>query len=378
MKILLVGVSVRALATSAVQSGYDVVALDAFGDLDLQALCEGYSLRRDFDKAYSAPALINASQKLQFEAAAYTASFENYPRLVGAVGKRAILLGNPPEVLRRVRNWPELFEKLEAAHIRVPETFYSLNGRRPDPERAWLRKPRRGGGGQQIEIWEEGEAIGRGQLLQERLEGTVCSALFVANRREAVLLGLTEQLVGRPEFGAKGFMYCGNVLPLATGSDDTAVLEQASQITRRLTREFGLVGVNGMDFILSKGEIYPIEVNPRYTAAMELVERAYGLAMFDLHVRAVTHGELPDFNLAKARVKEHGFHAKTILYAKKTGHAPDTQSWMERGLRDVPHPGEALLSGKPICTILASAETRTGCLSNLAEEAEAIKGEIND
>jgi len=378
MKILLVGVSVRALATSAVQSGYEVVALDAFGDLDLQALCEGYSLRRDFGKAYSAQAIISASQKLQFDTVAYTASFENYPSLVGAVGKRGILLGNPPEVLRRVRNWPELFEKLVKAQIRVPETLYSLNGRRPDPQRRWLRKPRRGGGGQHIEIWQEGQPIGRGQLLQERLEGTVCSALFVANGREAVLLGLTEQLVGRPEFGAQGFMYCGNVLPLDTGNSGAAIEEQASQITHLLTREFGLVGVNGMDFILSKGEIYPIEVNPRYTSAMELVERAYGLPVFDLHVRAVIHGKLPDFNLAQTKGKERGIHAKTILYAKKNGHAPDTSGWMARGLRDVPHPGEALLSGKPICTILTSAETWTGCLSNLADEAEAIKGELND
>lgn len=378
MKILLVGVSVRALAASAVQSGYKIVALDAFGDLDLQALCEGYSLQRDFHQMYSAQGLIRASQKLQFEAAVYTASFENFPKLVGTLRKQAILLGNPPEVLKRVRNWPELYEKLEKAQVRVPETLYRLNGRLPDAQRTWLRKPRRGGGGQHIEIWQQGQPIGRGQLLQERLEGTVCSAQFVSNGREAVLLGLTEQLVGRPEFGAQGFMYCGNILPLDTGSAGTAVVEQASQITNLLTREFGLVGVNGMDFILSKGEIYPIEVNPRFTAAMELVELAYGLPVFDLHVKAVNHQELPDFDLAKASVKEPGFHAKTILYGNKNGHAPDTHGWKRRGLRDVPHPGEALPGGKPICTILASAETRTGCLSNLTKEAEAIKGEIND
>lgn len=378
MKILLAGVSVRAMAASAVSSGYDIVALDAFGDLDLQTLCQGYSLRRDFQKAYSAKGLYQASQELQFDGVAYTANFENYPSLVSALSRQKQLLGNPANVLKRARNWSELFLVLAQAGYRVPETWYSLNGQQPDPERSWLRKPRRGGGGQHITVWQADKPIGHGKLLQEQIEGLVCSALFVANGREAVLLGLTEQLIGKPEFGAHGFMYCGNVLPLAAGNEGVGIFEQAHKIANLLTREFGLVGVNGMDFILSKGEIFPIEVNPRYTAAMELVESAYGWPIFDLHVRAITLGELPEYDLAKTGTMTSKYFAKTILYAEKDGHAPESYGWMKRGVRDVPHPGEAIKRGKPICTILTEADSRSGCLANLAEKATAIQGEIND
>ena len=378
MKILLVGVSVRAMAASAVKSGYNVVALDAFGDLDLQALCEGYSLQRDFHQAYSAKGLYQASQKLQFEGVAYTANFENYPKLVEAFSQHKQLLGNPPDVLKRVRNWSKLFEVLNKAGFRTPETWYSLNGRQPDPQRNWLQKPRRGGGGQHVQVWKEGQSMGRGMLLQEQIEGRVCSAQFVANGKEAVLLSLTEQLVGRSEFGAQGFMYCGNILPLPEVSEDAAILDQARQIVNLLTREFALVGLNGMDFILSKGEILPIEINPRFTAAMELVESAYGLPIFDLHMKALSQGELPEFNLGKAKQPTKKYFAKTILYAEKDGWAPNTEAWMERGLRDVPHPGERLVQGKPICTILTSADTPADCLADLINQAEAIQGEIND
>jgi len=48
MKILIAGLSVRAMATSAVQSGYPVIALDAFGDQDLKAVAESHSLHHDF------------------------------------------------------------------------------------------------------------------------------------------------------------------------------------------------------------------------------------------------------------------------------------------------------------------------------------------
>ena len=57
MKILLIGVSARGLAESAVNSGYSVIALDAFGDLDLQGFCESHALLRDFGIPYSAAGL---------------------------------------------------------------------------------------------------------------------------------------------------------------------------------------------------------------------------------------------------------------------------------------------------------------------------------
>jgi predicted ATP-grasp superfamily ATP-dependent carboligase len=38
MKILVAGVSVRAMVESAIRSGYLILALDAFGDRDLRVL----------------------------------------------------------------------------------------------------------------------------------------------------------------------------------------------------------------------------------------------------------------------------------------------------------------------------------------------------
>ena len=73
---------------------------------------------------------------------------------------------------------------------------------------------------------------------------------------------------------------------------DARLLDRATLLAQEVTRAFGLVGVNGVDFIARRGVPYAIEVNPRYTAAMELVERAYGLSVFDLHARAC-RGALP-------------------------------------------------------------------------------------
>ena len=61
-----------------------------------------------------------------------------------------------------------------------------------------------------------------------------------------------------------------------------------------LLLEFGLVGVNGVDFVMSRGRPIPIEVNPRYTAAMELAERLYGISIARVHAEACA-GKLPSF-----------------------------------------------------------------------------------
>lgn len=378
MKILIIGVSTRAIAESAVRSGYQIVALDAFGDMDLKALSECYSLGRDFHTRFSAAALLAASRRLAFDAVAYTANLENHPEVVRSLAQSHRLIGNSAEVLARVRHWPTLFAVLAQAGFRVPETIYDGDGRPADPGRAWLRKPIHGGGGHGVTFWRDGSEAGHGFMLQEYVSGVACSASFVANGRDCVVVGLTEQLIGRPEFGASGFRYCGNLLPLdgvRSPGVGRSILRQVQRMAELLTREFGLVGANGIDFVLSDGKVCLLEVNPRYSASMELVERAYGLPMFDLHVRAVLDGELPEFDLS-ARLAEGPFHAKTILFAKRDIVAPDTSRWLEDDIRDVPLPGEGLVQGAPICTVLAHEPTREACFAALVARVEALKGEI--
>ncbi len=431
MRILITGVSTRAIAESACAAGYDVITLDYFGDSDQKRLCPNYSLKRDFGLPFSPGQLYRASQSLEFDAVVYISNLENYPdiveRLTAGVrrGRRKQLLGNSPAVLARVRHWPTVSGFLRQQGVPTPETIYPgqplPSGR--GGEGRWLRKPIRSGGGHRITFWPPHRRPGKGYLLQEYVPGLAGSASFVANGRECVVLGITEQLIGTPEFGARGFHYCGNILPLVPPSlpspltgeggeegdapptpplphtegralsphsnppqhgegEGEDVLAQVRRISAALTREFGLVGVNGFDFVLNAGRVIPLEVNPRYSASMELIERACGLSIFDMHVRAITGGELPEvglgLRLAEAGLPQTntGFYGKAILYAGKDGRAPDTTGWLERGIRDVPFPGEGLRQGGPICTLLASAPTRDACFASLVAQAKALIGEI--
>lgn len=386
MRTLLVGLSTRSIAESAVRSGYEVIALDAFGDLDQQAVCRAYALSRDFHVPFGAAALFTCSRALSFDAIVYTSNLENYPEVVQRFARHHRLLGNSSAVLSGVRHWPTLFASLAAAGFKTPLTYFpddaprAKTRRNSPPDRIWLQKPLRGGGGHGIRIHHNGRPAGSHFMLQEYIPGLPCSASFVANGREAVVIGLTEQLIGLPAFGASDFRYCGNILPIEAARDPLIageLVQQAQSIATHLTHAFKLVGLNGFDFILSGNQIVLTEVNPRYSASMELIECAYGLPLFDLHVRAAATQTLPDFNPLQLIPSQNArFFGKAILFAGKDAIAPEIARWQQRGIRDVPHPGEKLSKGKPVCTLLAHGPDRQSCFARLVNMAQTITGEI--
>src|SRR5437899_620424 len=80
-RVLLAGVSTRDIAESAVRAGYEVVAVDGFGDLDLQACATEVHVVR-VDGRFSARAAAAAARDVSCEAVVYEASFENHPSAV--------------------------------------------------------------------------------------------------------------------------------------------------------------------------------------------------------------------------------------------------------------------------------------------------------
>jgi uncharacterized protein len=370
MKILVIGVSVRAMVESAVRSRYSVAALDAFGDRDLAAIAESHSLHHNFRARYSAKALFEAGRQLSYDAIAYTSNLENHPEILRRLEGNHRIIGNSPCTVEAVRCWAALFPKLKQAGFSVPQTLFKDGI--PGSERRWLMKPLMSGGGHGIEFFQKAKLQVESFMLQEFVAGKSCSASFIANGSNCVLIGITEQLIGLSPFGVGGFRYCGNVLPLKEAS---AVVRQIRRLADFLTREYGLSGVNGFDFILDGDRVAMTEINPRYSASMELIERAYNLPIFHLHTKAVLDGELPAFELESVLDSDVSF-GKAVLFAEKDVDAPDTRNWMYRGIKDVPASGETLRKGGPVCTFLACGPSFGDTVTLLIRQADLIKKEI--
>jgi predicted ATP-grasp superfamily ATP-dependent carboligase len=371
------GFSTRGIAESAVKSGYRVFTVDFFGDYDQRLLVKNISLLRDFGLPFSARNVLKAIKKrpLESDAIVYTSPFENHPREVQKIAQGRVLLGNSPESLRKVRNWKLLRSFSLNEGIPLPETIFP--GEPLPQEGEWLIKPEKGGGGHGIKLWN-GERLKRGFFLQKRERGTPCSVVFVADGKRSLLLGISEQLIGLPELGAGGFTWCGNISPLEKAKGETENLVcKLEEMTSKLTRAFALKGINGIDFLLSASSNTPLllEINPRFPASVEILERAFDFPGFDFHVKGC-QGQLPDFRL-KERLDSEGFLGKAIVYAKRDSIVPtEVASWILRNRRDVPFPGEIIKKGHPICTVFAKGQTREECFQALLLEAEKVEEEL--
>ena len=344
------------MAESAALAGYAVWSLDAFGDLDQHPGVQAHSVPRDVGEPFTVDAVVRAAERIEADVVAYLSPFENHPAAVERLARGRTLWGNGASVLRRVRE-PGVVS--HATNVL-------------DPDR-WLVKPRASGGGHGIQWWSPGNSVPAGSHVEPFIDGEPGSIVFVATGRDLVPLGLTRQLVGDEAFGATGFRYCGSILlDAAHARGMPRLLDSALHVARGVVAEFDLVGVNCIDFIARDGVAIPIEINPRWSASMELVERTHGVSVFGVHAAACATGELPTFDLARAHTGAL-VCGKAILFARRDLTCGDTTLWLGDGtIRDVPHPGEHIPAGGPVCTIFATGTDVDACYTGLIARANRL------
>jgi predicted ATP-grasp superfamily ATP-dependent carboligase len=336
------------LADLARRDGQRVVAFDLFGDVDLHRSASRVVTRRNLT------ALVDAAVAEAPGAVVYGASFENHPGLVERLGERHSLLGNSSRTLRAVRDPAQLGAALgDLPHPRTTVTTPS-SGR-------WLRKPLRGGGGIRVREWRGG-GLRAGTFLQERIDGVACSAAAVGDGTDAVVLGLSEQLVGQRAFGVRGHRWCGNLVPPRVPTDE--LLDQARAICSRLAGAFALRGLFGVDFMWDGERAWTVEVNPRPPASLEAMR---GVNAFGAHLLGCA-GTLPRVAAAPG-----GAAGKAVIFATEPVTVGDSLRWP---VRDVPHPGERIAAGRPVCTVMATGATPDDVLAQLEEQAARVRADL--
>jgi predicted ATP-grasp superfamily ATP-dependent carboligase len=388
------------MAESATRAGYAVTSLDAFGDLDQHPAVRALSLPRDFGMAFTARAVAGVAESIESDAVVYLSPFENHTSALAALAHGRLLWGNPPAVVRRARD-PNVLAELG-------EPWEALGSDR------WLLKPRASGGGHGVRWWNPGDAVPTGWHVQRFVEGVPSSIVFVAAGGRAVPLAVTRQLIGDASFGASGFRYCGSVVIPSAGARVSGqgscrdcpeaviaseardrdprgrelvipneardrdrpgrgakLFDAAAALARAAARKLDLVGLNCIDFIDRDDVAVPIEINPRWSASMELVERGHGLSTFAAHASACTTGELPTIDITQPHAT-HNTVGKAILYARHDLVCGDTRAWLDDPtVRDVPHPHEHIPAGRPVCTVFAAGVRPDACYTALVERARA-------
>jgi predicted ATP-grasp superfamily ATP-dependent carboligase len=373
-KVAIVGASARAAAFSALRAGYHVVAADLFADADLARVANATRIAAYPD------GFADWLAATECDAWMYTGALENSPNLVDRMAMIRPLLGSQGTGLRNVRDPLTLQEAIARAGVPFPESRASADGLERDG--SWLCKTYGGASGSGVWRLDSDAALHRAErehaIFQRVVPGEPAAAIFVVSKDGAKLWGVTRQFVGL--FGAGPWQYVGSLGPIDVGP---LVKSQLAALGELLAKRFELRGIVGADLILGDEGASVIEVNPRYTASVEILERASGLPILAAHVAACGPDDGVLATARHASTPAPRFHAKTIVFAPRTATIlPTFFEWaMERAatssdppwLADIPHPGEVIQAGRPILTVFAAGDTEVACERQLRERIAEVE-----
>ena len=361
-------ISARMLAEAAARDGFDVVALDLFGDADtrrasVQWLPIGEPAALQFDGERVLAALHELARPGRDVIGWVAGSgFEGRPDLLAEGAKMLPLIGTAPEAVRRVRDPAAFFGALDAHGIAHPPVETTAA---PADARGWLLKDAQACGGWHIRRAREcaAEAPSHSHYFQREMPGTPMSATFIANGREAMLLGFNE-LVVRPS-GAHPFVFHGAIgpVPLAAG-----VAQRIGHAVRSLSAEFSLRGWCSLDFMLDGEAIGVLEVNPRPPASLALYARR---GLMDAQLRACLDKELPSRALSSPS-HVAGFE---IVYARRTLHLsePSAQRLSKQArIHDLPAAGARFAAGDPVCSLSLEGRSAAQVRTQLSAGRDAL------
>ncbi len=387
MRLLIIGASARAAAASARRAGFDVTAIDRFGDADLAAIAEVVPWRGS-DLA----AALRRSPGVPWM---YVGGIENRPALVRRLAARHPLWGVDAAALRLVRDPLVVQAAWRRAGLPFPETRSAATPSTvqfPPANEPWLLKQGRSAGGlgvqwvsSHLELDIAPTAATRRSYFQRYVAGETWGATFLADGRSAVLLGAARQTLCEPLDARLPFLYRGSIGPLPLAADDARSLET---IGRLAASEFRLRGLFGVDVLRdSQGMLWTLEINPRYPAGVEVLERARGFSAVALHAAVCGDAARDAATVAPppgAEVPPRRYVGKSVLYAgvARTIGARLAARWLEAAQRssaaiaDVPRAGARVEAGMPLCTVFAAGAALDEVEHRLRAERDRIDDEF--
>lgn len=345
--LALAALSARALAEAAVRDGVPVVALDVFGDADTQNLAlewhdigEAGALRIDAQRLLDT--LARLARRGDVRGWIAGSGFEGRTELLEQAAARLPLLGTAAVDVRRVRDPQAFFRELDRHGIGFPPIAFEP----PADPRGWLRKDAGGCGGWQVRRASAADAGGPGIYWQRERRGEAMSATFVANGRDAVLLGVNRQ--GSRPFGERPYVFTRIAGPVAVSE---VVRRELGAIARLLAGAFHVRGLASLDVLLEGERIEVLELNPRPPASLALYPRLGDGGVLAAHLRACEHDvlPLPPAGALPVRGLEIVFASRSI----GIDGARATALAALPGACDLPRAGTRVVAGDPLCSVTA-------------------------
>jgi len=364
-RVMIVGACARAAAQSAHQAGYQVVSVDLFADSDTCQVATCESLLNYPD---GIPEFVS---KYAPDAVCITGALENYPSILGQLKDLSWLLAPPVSAITTIRSPFQFKALLQASGFLFPD----ITEDRVPPHGIWIAKPYLSAAGHHIHAVTKDTECPTGYYLQQFVSGRPMSVSYLLQQDSTTILG-TSQLTQGEESGKREFQFYGAITcPLA--QHHRLLLDLGN-----LLRKIGLRGLTGVDFMLTdENHLIILEVNPRYTATMELYEHRWEQSLMALHVSA-----FQDTDMVAVESSSSAVAGKQIIYANQSvvitkelmSQFLDLAADHDLDLADIPHHGTSIRCGQPILTLLGTDQDGDSLKQRLRMAGSSILQHIQD
>lgn len=401
-----------------------VIGIDLFGDTDTRAACDRFVRLPAMGEL---PGLLRSLPPVPVMQVGGLAAEHELPDVRGplevggpldAGANRQLVLGPSPQLRQKLKDPRILAEIARNSGLSFPITIraYGQPGGAPRPEYPqagvdsqaiatatglpprWLRKdPHQSGGlgvlwaagpgdvddpvvdasrrlidSQRPQLSPEHDESAFDHVWQQWIAGRSYGVSFLGDGNSTRMVGICRSVFCRR--GRLPFVYAGSTGPIAVAP---RWVESLDQLGRSLTA-MGVRGLFGADVIVDRsGRGWLLEVNPRWTASSELVERSMrrrGMIPADRSLISIARdaffGGLRDslaaIDDAAGETEERSIHFKRIVYARRdvqidrTALAPLTSSGGDERysieLCDLPVDGSGIRRGDPILTLVATVQ----------------------
>lgn len=291
-----------------------------------------------------------------------------------------------PEQYRQMRDWRNWRRWSSASGIKFPSTYpiedwpgaqaASAIGPTNDATQAnqrWLWKKQRSAGGLGVKFIDAEKLTdlsflranfsSESGVLQEYVTGKSIGVSFLSSHHGTVILGVAESIPLQPHIWSD-FIYRGSIAPVGIPPWVKSLLQEFASCVSSST---GWCGLWQADFLLSESELYLIEINPRWTASMELIAYGYDLPLVTWHANSI---QLMASDWNRIQLKMGDVHPKPLMLRKEILYAEkDTTVTLEEGeswwgkrwshqkydvtdlwYADIPNALTVLTKGTPICS----------------------------
>jgi predicted ATP-grasp superfamily ATP-dependent carboligase len=361
--IVLLGASVRAAAESAHAAGFAPIAVDQFGDRETRAVSTWLPLNPDqlIRSVAEAVNLVEPPPPIAFGGGlrgGYEALCDAAFGFFSATPQR-FQQSDDPCWLHRVAaaagiHFPETIRWPDGVDDKPPLAAPRDRTTRGDAGTRWLVKQRCSCGGLGVTRLETSPPGNTPADLQRRVPGRVFGISYIGNGSRALLVGACRLI--RKRLGKLPYVFAGAVGPIRLPRESIDRLERLGAIVANALR---LDGPFNADVVLDGQSITLLEVNPRYTASMELLERAWSDR--DRHPRSVfepfpqwahrTEDQNTEWRFGDAWIK------RVVFAEQERNIDPDRLDERVRDQRviltDVPNAPMRVRVGHPIATLIA-------------------------